>query len=469
MLLIARRNILDHSNFAQSFTAQNSQSHKFYQLATEVLPGGVNSTARTTFAGWTPYPLFAASGQGAYLTDVDGHRYTDYLLALGPLILGHRPPSVTAKVIEAIEQLGSIFGLPYELEQIAARQFLEMVPSAEAVRFTNSGSEAVGSAVRLARAVTGRPRLLRFEGHYHGWQDAVYWSNKPTPEQAGPASMPVPVPAGPGVPPALADTLIICPWNDFQAVEHAFSAYGDEIAAVLTEPVMCNAGCIPPEPGYLQFLREITRHHQALLIFDEVITGFRLAPGGAQGLYNVQPDLSTFAKALGAGFPVAALAGTWSVMRWISEGRYSHSGTYNANIVAMAAVNATLDILQNSNIYQHIYAMGERLMTGLQHRFDTAGIAARVQGIGPCFQVWFTPQPVSSWRTAAASARPDLFRIFREEMLMRGVLFHPDQFECFFISAAHQPTDIDATLAALDAAMPALKQRFAANRAHNTM
>jgi glutamate-1-semialdehyde 2,1-aminomutase len=460
---------LKRLNFEQDFVVQTSQSRKLYRGAKEVLPAGVNSTARTTFAGWNPYPLFAAHGEGAYLTDVDGHRYIDYLLALGPLMLGHRPPSVTERVIEEVKHLGSMFGLPYELEQIAARQFLDAVPSADAVRFANSGSEAVGSAVRLARAVTGRPRLLRFEGHYHGWQDVVYWSNKPSLEHAGPAASPVPVPAGPGVPFALAETLIICPWNDCEAVERAFATYGNEIAAVLTEPVMCNTGCILPESGYLQFLRDITRRHGALLIFDEVITGFRLSLGGAQSFYNVQPDLSTFAKALGAGFPVAAIAGTWPVMKWIAEGRYSHSGTYNANVIAMAAVSATLEVLKQPGTYERLHAHGERLMTNLQTCFANAGIAARVQGIGPVFQIWFTTEAISSWRAAARYAQLNLFRIFWEEMLLRGILFHPSQFENFFISTVHQDEHTAATLKALDDAMPALKKRFALSAVSNTL
>ena len=447
--------------FSEIFEQQTPRSRELFQKAKTVLPGGANSTARTPHAGWNPYPLFAAGGEGAYFIDADGKRYIDYLLALGPLFLGHRPPSVTTRVIEEVTRLGPLSGLPYELEQVAAQQFLDAVPSTDAVRFTNSGSEAVGSAVRLARAITGRSKLLRFEGHYHGWQDAVYWSNKPRPELAGPSEAPVPVPAGPGLPQALAETLIICPWNNQDAVERAFSTYGSEIAAILTEPMMCNAGCILPEQGYLQFLRDITRRYGALLIFDEVITGFRLDLGGAQSLYKVQPDISTFAKALGGGFPVAAIAGTWSIMKWIADGRYSHSGTYNANVIAMAAVSATLEALKEPGTYERLYALGNRLMEGLTSRFHDAGIPAQVQGSGPVFQLWFTDKSISSWREALEHARLDLFRIFWEEMILRGVLFHPSQFECFFISTAHQDGDIDATLAILDEAMPTLKRRFA--------
>ena len=223
---------------------------------------------------------------------------------------------------------------------------------------------------------------------------------------------------------------------------------------------MCNTGCVLPEPGYLQFLRDITSRHGTLLIFDEVITGFRLGLGGAQQMYHIQPDLSTFAKALGGGFPIAALAGTRPIMKWIAEGRYSHSGTYNANVVAMAAVNASLEELKKPGVYENLFAQGDRLMGGLQSRFDQAGIPVQVQGIGPVFQVWFADRPVRSWREAAAHAQNNFFRIFWEEMFVRGVLFHPNQFENFFMATAHHDEHIDATLTALDDAMPVLKKRF---------
>jgi len=447
-------------NTAAVWDRRTARSRALFESAKDVLPGGVNSTARTTYAGWEPYPIFASGGEGPYLHDVDGNRYLDYLLGLGPLMLGHRPPAVLARVQEVVASLGTLFALPFELEQQVARKFLRAVPSADAVRFTNTGSEAVGSAVRLARAATGRAKILRFEGHYHGWQDTVYWSNKPLPEEAGPVGDPRAVAAGPGVPAALADTLIICPWNDPEAVERAFAAHGSEIAAVLTEPIMCNTGCILPAPGYLEFLRRITRQYGALLIFDEVITGFRLKLGGAQEYYGVQPDLSTFAKALGGGFPVAALSGTNEVMRLIAEGRYSHSGTYNANVVAIAAVDAALDELARPGIYESLHARGEMLMTGLRERFQAAEIPVQVQGLGPVLQIWFADRPITSWRDAYEHAQTGSFRAFWEEMVVRDVLFHPNQFENLFISTAHQEPHIELTLAVLDAALPVLRRRL---------
>ncbi len=457
---------VDHQKaFDLAFARRTERSRELFQSASEVLPGGVNSTARTTHVGWEPYPLFASHGEGPYLVDVDGNRYVDYLLGLGPLMLGHRPAAVIERVTSEVKRHGTLFALPYEMEQQVARRFLQAVPSADAVRFTNTGSEAVGSAVRLARAYTGRPRVLRFEGHYHGWQDTVYWSNKPDPSLAGPAESPRPVPAGPGVPASLADTLIICPWNDVEAVERAFAAHGDEIAAVLTEPVMCNTGCILPQPGYLQALRRIASAHGSLLIFDEVITGFRLSLGGAQAYYNVQPDLSCFAKALAGGFPVAALAGIKPVMNLIADGRYSHSGTYNASVMAMAAVDAALDELTKPGVYEGLHRIGERLMTELRVRFGAAEVPVQVQGLGPVFQVWFADRPIRTWREARAHARKGSFRLFWEEMLLRGVLFHPDQYENLFISTTHEDRQVDETLASLDQALPVLKARLAAGGA----
>src|SRR5215469_17105441 len=273
-----------------------------------------------------------ADGIGSRIRDVDGHEYVDYLLGLGPMILGHRHPAVTAAVASAIETYGTCFGLPYELEIDAARKVVDAVPGVDMIRFTNSGSEAVGSVVRIARAFTGRRLIIRFEGHYHGWQDTVYWSNHVDPAAAGPASRPRAVPSGPGVPAELAATLIVLTWNDAASFASVMAECGDQVAAVITEPAMFNTGCILPQPGYLELLRAETRKHGALLIFDEVITGFRFSRGGAQEWFGVTPDLTTYAKGLGGGFPVAAIGGTADAMRLIAEGVYSHSGTYNANV-----------------------------------------------------------------------------------------------------------------------------------------
>ncbi len=291
------------------------------------------------------------------MTDVDGNEYVDYLMGLGPLLFGHRPPEITAAVVTAVQELGTVFGLPYELEAVAARKVIDAVPSVDMVRFASSGSEAVGTAVRLARAVTDRKLILRFEGHYHGWMDTVYWSNHPDPSVAGPATRPVPVAAGRGMLPEIADSLVMLSWNDPESFEAVMAELGDQIAAVITEPVMLNTGCILPEDGFLQLLRDRTREHGALLIFDEVITGFRFARGGGQEFFGVMPDITTMAKGLGGGFPVAAIGGTREVMAAIGDGRYSHSGTYNSNVIQMAAVSATMDLLSPAR-YDEARALG---------------------------------------------------------------------------------------------------------------
>ncbi len=441
------------TTFDTTFAERTATTRTLYERACRTIPGGAGSTARLPRNGWKPYPLFISEGRGSRLRDVDGNEYIDYLLGLGPMILGHRHPEVTAAVAGAIADYGTCFGLPYELEIEAAEKVVAAVPGLEQVRFTNSGSEAVGTAVRLARATTGRRLIVRFEGHYHGWQDTVYWSNHVDPDLAGPADRPRPVAMGRGVPAELADTLVVLTWNDPDSFVKLMTERGDEVAAVLTEPAVFNTGCILPEPGYLELLREQTTKHGAMLIFDEVITGFRFARGGAQEWFGVYPDLTTYAKGIGGGFPVAAVGGTKDAMRLIADGTYSHSGTYNANVVQCAAVSATMDVLATPGLYERQRALGDRLGRGLKAIADEKGIDAYVEGIGTVFQLWFTDRPIKNWRDAAAHAREDVFTRWYQEMVVRGVLFHPLQFENLFVSLVHTDADIDDTLTAADAAL----------------
>ncbi len=387
-----------------------------------------------------------AEGAGSRLRDVDGHEYVDYLLGLGPMILGHRHPAITRAVASAIGELGTCFGLPYEMEIEAARKVVEAVPGVEMVRFSNSGSEAVGTAVRLARAYTGRRLVIRFEGHYHGWQDTVYWSNHVDPAAAGPASRPRPVPSGPGVPAELAGTLIVLTWNDPDSFAAVMAERGGEVAAVITEPAVFNTGCILPDPGYLELLREETRRHGSLLIFDEVITGFRFCRGGAQEFFGVTPDLTTLAKGLGGGFPVAAIGGAREIMEMIADGRYSHSGTYNANVIACAAVSATMDVLAEPGLYERQRRLGEALMSGLRKLAADAGLPVIVEGLGTVFQLWFSEHPIRNWRDAERYADESLFTRWWQQMLLRGVLFHPSQFENLFLSLVHSGDDVNCML-----------------------
>lgn len=435
-------------SFEQRYAARTPASRALFERANRSIPGGAGSSARTVGFGWSPYPPFIGQGSGSRLRDVDGNEYIDYLLGLGPMILGHRHPAVTRAVADAVAEYGTCFGLPYRLEVEAAEKVVDAVPGIEQVRFTNSGSEAVGTAVRLARATTGRRLVIRFEGHYHGWQDTVYWSNHVDPALAGPASSPRPVAAGPGVPLELADTLIVLTWNDPDSFKRVMAERGGEVAAVITEAAVFNTGCILPDPGYLELLRELTTCHGSMLIFDEVITGFRFARGGAQEWFGVIPDLTTLAKGLGGGFPVAAIGGSREAMRMIAEGRYSHSGTYNANVVQCAAVSATMDVLAEPGLYERQRAVGDRLAEGLRKLAADAGIPASVEGLGTVFQLWFSDHKIRNWRDAAAYADEARFTRWYQEMLLRGVLFHPLQFENLFVSLVHTDEDVDQTLAA---------------------
>lgn len=437
-----------------------SQSARLFAQAQELIASGVNSTARAPRSGWSPYPLFIDRGKGSRIFDVDGNEFIDYLLGLGPMLLGHRPEPVTRAVVEFIQQRGTVFALPVADEIELARKIIAAVPSVEQMHLANSGTEAVLYALRLARAYTHRKKIIRFEGMYHGFSDAVYWSKHPPLDQAGPASQPVPVPQGPGMPDGLQNSLIILPWNDSELLERTIRERGEEIAAVLTEPVMCNTGCILPEPGYLELMRSLTRQQGIVLIFDEVITGFRVALGGAQQYYGVMPDLTVMAKGFGGGFPVAAVGGKKEIMQLVADGTVSMAGTYSGNGIAVSAANATLGFLMTPGIYQNLSARSERLMLGIRDRLDSAGLQTKVVGVGPLFQVWFTDSEIRNYRDAAHHARKGLFRIWWEEMMKRGVLFHPDAFENLFVSFAHTDEDVDCTLKAVEQAIPEVKRRM---------
>jgi glutamate-1-semialdehyde 2,1-aminomutase len=408
----------------------------------------VNSTARAQWSGWMPYPLFIERGSGSRIEDVDGNWYIDYLLGLGPMILGHRPPSVTRAVVAAIEERGTIFALPTAAEAELAEKIVAAVPSIDQVRLCNTGTEAVLYALRLARAFTGRKKIIRFEGMYHGFSDGVYWSKHPNLSCAGPDHRPVAVPQGPGMPSGIDEQLVILPWNDADILEDTIRREGDDIAAVITEPVMCNTGCILPEPGYLEAMRRLTEDAGIVLIFDEVITGFRLGLSGAQGRFGIRPDLSVFAKGLGGGFPVAALGGSRDVMGLISDGHVSMAGTYTANTIAVAAANAAIDELSRPGLFEELERRSLQLRNGLIAAFEGTGLPTKVVGIGALLQIWFTDGPIRNYREAVRRADKARFGLWFEAMLARGVLFHPGPYENLFVSTAHTEEDIIATVAA---------------------
>ncbi|MGD0982974.1 MAG: glutamate-1-semialdehyde 2,1-aminomutase [Acidimicrobiales bacterium] len=441
-----------------------ARSAALFCRAQELIPAGVNSTARARFSGWEPHPIFVDHGTGSHVVDADGNEYIDYLLGLGPMLLGHRPPTVTEAVARRISEVGTVFAMPTALEIDLAATIVQAVPSVDTVRLVNSGTEGVLYALRLARTFTGRSKVVRFEGQYHGFSDGIYWSKHPDLDLAGPDNQPVALPQGPGVLPEMGTSLIIAQWNDLEAIEEIFAAHGEEIAAVITEPIMCNTGCILPRPGYLEGLKEVTARYGAVLIFDEVITGFRVALGGGQEKLGVLPDLTVMAKGCGGGFPVAAIGGRRAIMDLASDGTVSIAGTYSGNSIAVAATVESLRVLREEVSYEELYRLSDRLREGLESLMRAKSIEGSVVGMGPVFQVWFADAPIENYRDAARHSRPDLFRIWWEEMLDRGVLFHPGHFENLFVSFAHDARDIDETLSRADDALDALLSRTAVGR-----
>lgn len=434
-------------------------SRKLYEESLRCIPAGVNSTARTVESGWDPFPLSVDHGTGSHIYDVDGNEYIDYLLGLGPMLLGHRPPEVTAAVQKHIGEVGTVFAMVSELDAKVAEKLVESVPSMEKVRLSNTGTEAVTYAIRLARAYTGKGKIVRFEGMYHGFSDGIYWSKHPSKDAIDKWGNCTPEPQGPGLPKGIENSLLICQWNDLDALTKVIEENHDDIAAVITEPIMCNTGCILPKPGYLEGMRRITEKYGILLIFDEVITGFRVSLSGAQGYYGIKPDISVFAKAMGGGFPVAALGGRADIFKLVDEGKFSIAGTYSGNGIALSATNATLDILSRPGVYEEFTQRSLTLMNGIADIWAKSKIPAFVTGVGPLFQLWFSDHPIENYRDAAKYANGEIFALWWEEMLFRGVLFHPHYFENMFISMAHTDADVDKTLAAAEEAAYAVEKK----------
>ena len=405
------------------------------------IAGGVNSNFRLNIA---PTPLVFERAEGPYLFDIDGNRLIDYYLGMGPMILGHSPASVRQAVHDQIDR-AILFGGQGSLEVEAARLVCDMVPCAERVRFGSSGSEVVQAALRLARAATGRRVILKFEGHYHGWFDNILWSTAPGLNAAGPEDSPVPVAGSAGQDPEAADGIEILTWNNLDRLERRL-AQGD-VAGVIMEAAMCNAGAIHAAPGYLEGARESCTRHGAVLIFDEVITGFRLASGGAQERFGVTPDLATFGKAIANGFPVAALAGRADLLDLFVTGGVVHGGTYNSQCISMAATVATLRGLTPA-LYQTIETRGTRLMHGIQEALDRAGVRAIVTGFPGIFHVGFgLDAPAHNYRDLTRLDRP-AYITFTTALLRRGV--RALERGAWFLSIEHDDAVIDATLEAVE-------------------
>lgn len=447
---------------------RTERSAELFEQACEHLAGGVGSGTRSPRAGWKPCPIFVQSAGGSRVLDVDGNEYIDYQMGQGPLILGHRPQPVLDAVTETINERGSMFALCHDLEAKAAAAVCERIPSIELLRFGNSGTEVVQYALRFARAFTGRTTVLRFEGHYHGWSDAIHWSAHPFLEEAGPLEHPAVTPSSTGIPSQVGRTLVVAPWNDTEALERVFASRGSELAAVITEPIMGNSGGLMPAPGYLQRMRELCSKHATVLIFDEVLTGMRVARGGAQELIGVTPDLTTLAKTLGAGFPVSAFGGRAEIMRMAADGRTMHGGTYNSSPLACAAVIAALAQSGRAGFYEDLLARGERLADGLVEIAHAHDLPACWTGVGSMFQVWFAQEPPTEYRSAQRLVASSPFPTFFTEMLRRRVLLQPRQEGLFLMSAAHTDEDVEQTLAAAQEAMAAVAQAVNEGRTGQT-
>jgi len=439
---------------ARTKTKQRERSRDWYERAQQSLIEGVNSPSRGA-AVYSPGPVVLERGRGSRVWDLDGNEYVDFMMSFGALIQGHAHPTIVDVVSQAMAE-GSHFAAATPAELEAAERFRRMVPTAEAVRFTNSGSEATMLALRLARAHTGRTKFLKFEGHYHGWYDAYCLNGHSHPaEQLGSKENPTRFPDSEGIPASVFDDVVLAPWNDLQALENILRQHGRELAAMITEPIMANMGCILPHDGYLQRVCELAHQFGALFILDEVVTGFRYAPGGCQQLYGLKPDVSTFGKALGAGFPVGAVAGPRAIldrMRW-GSGMVLHYGTFNGHRLTMSVIAANLELLTANEgaAYKQIYALGDAAIGGLRDVFRRRKIGAIVQGFGPMFQIYFTGRDaIHDYRDYCQYADTAKYSRFVHGLLDRGIYMTPSNGLHWIISTAHTMQDVETLLAAAD-------------------
>lgn len=424
-----------------------TKSQQLFKEAVELIPGGVNSPVRA-FKAVGDFPVFIEKGEGSKLYDVDGNEFVDYICSWGPLLLGHQPASVTAAVQDALLK-GSTYGAPTALEVEIAKMIVNAVPSVEMVRMVNSGTEATMSAIRLARGYTKRNKLVKFEGCYHGHADHLLI-------KAGSGALTFGVPSSPGVPESIASETLTATYNDLDSVKKLFAEYPDQIAAVIVEPVAGNMGLVPPAEGFLEGLREVTKEQGALLIFDEVISGFRASYGGAQKAFNIMPDLTCLGKIIGGGLPVGAYGGRREIMEHVAPvGPVYQAGTLSGNPVAMAAGIATLKELGKPGVYEKVELKAKTLASGLRAAAEKAGVTVSINQSASLLTVFFTDKPVDSY-AAAMSSDTAKFKVFFQSMLNQGIYLPPSQFECWFVSLAHSDEDLAKTLIAAENAFAAV-------------
>lgn len=427
------------------------RSKQLYDEASRLIPGGVNSPVRSARAvGMTP--IFVKEAKGCKIIDEDGNSYIDYVCSWGPLIAGHAHPKVVEAVQNAVKG-GTSYGIPTKIESEMARKVVEMVPSIEMVRMVNSGTEATMSAIRLARGYTGRKKIIKFNGCYHGHWDCLL-------VQSGSGLATFGIPGCPGVPDEIVQHTLSLPYNDLEEVEKAMEQAGNEVAAIILEPVAGNMGVVPPKEGYLKGLRSLCDQYGAVLIFDEVITGFRLSAGGAQQLFGVVPDMTCLGKIIGGGLPVGAYGGKRAIMEEMAPlGKVYQAGTLSGNPLAMSAGLATLELLSDSGVYGELEEKASYLAEGLRQASTAAGVPVFLNRVGSMGCGFFASEPIADF-AGAMKAKPEVYAVFFQEMLKRGVYMAPSQFEAFFISLAHDKVDLDRTIDAASEAFVRAKEQW---------
>ncbi|MEM4151477.1 MAG: aspartate aminotransferase family protein [Nitrososphaerota archaeon] len=434
-----------------------SRSMMLFEEANRYVAGGVHSNFRYR----EPHPIYFSRARGSRIWDVDGNEYIDCVINMGACILGHGYPKVVDAVKDALDY-GLTVGLEPDIGVEVSKQLSRMIPSAESVRFSNTGTEAVMHAIHIARGFTGRYKIAKLEGGYNGWYDYVLVSSHPSIDKAGPPDEPVPIPESAGLARGVAENVVIIPFNNIGATERIISNHRDELAAIIVEPVMFNSGCILPREGYLEFLRKITREHGIVLIFDEVITGFRSAPGGAQEYFGVTPDLSVFGKAIANGFALSAVVGKREVMESVhpKRGKVAYAGTYNSNYISLAAARVVLEELRDGKVQKYLHEAGAKLAKMFSEMIEELNIKARIQHFAGKFQVYFTDREVVDYRSALACDSRK-YSVFQESMLNSRIYMLPFHTIHHGVTLAHTEHDLESISSAMRRALKEVKDRFA--------